>query len=75
MKIETIKKYLNDKIYGWYRNAEIDYEVNGKFIDAKIAGHDLKIIWEEMGERMEMVIEWFTEYTLEQLYNIWMEMA
>ena len=38
-------------------------------------GNDLKIIWEEMGKRLEMIVEWFTEYTPEQIYNIWMEMA
>lgn len=31
--------------------------------------------WEKMGERLEIVIDWYTEYTLEQLYNIWMEAA
>lgn len=76
MKIEIIKKYLEQKITnGWYKNAEIDYGVTGKFLDAEIIGNDLKIIWEEMGERLEYVVGWFTEYSLEQIYNIWMEMA
>lgn len=76
MKIERIKSYLEQKITNsWYKNAEIDYGVTGKFLDAEITGNDLKIIWEEMGERLEYVVGWFTEYSLEQIYNIWMEMA
>lgn len=76
MKIENIRNYLENKITNsWYKNAEIDYGVTGHFIDAEIFGNDLKVSWEEMGERLEMVINWFTEYSPEQLYNIWMEMA
>ena len=37
--------------------------------------NDLLIIWEEMGEKQELIIADFTEYTPEQIYNIWMEMA
>lgn len=35
--------------------------------------NNLEIIWEEMGEQFEMIVSWFTEYTPEQIYNIWME--
>ncbi len=74
MKLSYIKNYLNEKITNsWYRNAAIDYGITGKFIDAEIINNNLKIIWEEMGESLEMVISWFGEYTPEQLYNIWME--
>ncbi len=76
MKLENIKNYLNEKITNsWYANAAIDYGITGKFIDCEAIGNNLKIIWEEMGERFEMVVDWFTEYSLEQIYNIWMEMA
>lgn len=74
--IEKIKNYLEQKITNsWYKNAEIDYGVTGKFLDAEITGNDLKIIWEEMDERLEYVVGWFQEYSMEQIYNIWMEMA
>lgn len=73
MNIGMVKNYLNRKITNWYRNAEIDYNISGKFIDAKEEGNNLRIIWEEMGERLEMTINWFREYHLEHLYNIWME--
>ena len=72
----TIKTYLNEKITNsWYKNAEIDYGITGKCLDCEAVENDLLIIWEEMGKRLEMIVEWFTEYTPEQIYNIWMEMA
>lgn len=74
MTLTNIKNYLEHQItYSWYLNAAIDYGTSGKFIDCEVNGHNLKIIWEEMGQRLEAVIAWFTEYTLEQLYDIWME--
>lgn len=74
MTLTNIKNYLNERITNsWYRNAEIDYGITGKFLDVEIIGNNLKIIWEEMGERLEMIVSWFTEYSMEQIYNIWME--
>lgn len=76
MKLQNIKNYLNEKITNnWYKNSEIDYGISGKFLDCEAIGNNLKIIWEEMGERLEMIVSWFTEYTPEQIYNIWMEMS
>lgn len=40
----------------------------------EIIGEDLKIIWKEMGEWFEYLVEWFVDYTLEQIYDIWMEL-
>ena len=72
----TIKNYLNEKITNsWYKNAEIDYGITGKFLDCEAVENDLLIIWEEMGEKQELIIAAFTEYTPEQIYNIWMEEA
>ena len=72
----TIKTYLNEKITNsWYKNAEIDYGITGKFLDCEAVENDLLIIWEEMGKKQELIIAAFTEYTPEQLYNIWMEGA
>lgn len=68
-----MENYLKEKITSWYKNAELDYGITGKFITCETIGNDLKIIWEEMGERFEMIVAWFTEYTAEQVYNIWME--
>ena len=76
MAIETIKKYLKNQITNsWYYNSKIDYGIEGKFLNAEIIEKDLKIVWNEMGKQLEMVITYFAEYTLEQLYTIWMEIA
>lgn len=48
----TIQNYLNEKITNsWYKNAEIDYGITGKFLDCEAVENDLLIIWEEMGEK------------------------
>lgn len=73
-KVEAVAKYLNNKITGWYENARIDYGVSGKFLSCKADGENgIRINWEEEGKEYTMVINWFTEYTTEHLYNIWME--
>ncbi len=75
MKIETIKEYLKDKINNrWYLFAKEDYNIDGHFIDCELLDKNtLKITWEEMNKQKEMTIAYYWDYTLEQLYNIWME--
>lgn len=68
-----MKKYMEKKINRWYENAHIDYDIEGKFINATMIGNDLEIIWDEMGQKYRMVIYWATEYAADDLYNIWME--
>lgn len=71
-KVEAVAQYLNNKITGWYENTSI-YGMSGKFIGCKAEGeHGIRINWEENGKEYTMVINWFTEYPAEQLYNIWM---
>lgn len=73
-KVKAVAQYLNNKITGWYENARIDYGVSGKFLSCKAEGENgIRINWEENGKEYTMVINWFTEYTIEHLYNIWME--
>lgn len=73
-KVKAAAQYLSNKITGWYENARIDYGVNGKFLSCKAEGENgIRINWEENGKEYTMVINWFTEYTTEHLYNIWME--
>jgi hypothetical protein len=73
-KVKAVAQYLNNKITGWYENARIDYGVSGKFLSCKAEGENgIRINWEEEGKEYTMVINWFTEYTTEHLYNIWME--
>lgn len=72
--LELIKNYLENKItYSWYKNAKIDYNVNGKFLNIKIDDNNLIIMHKEEKNIFKTVIAWFQEYTPEQLYNIWME--
>ena len=75
MKLETIKEYLKDKINNrWYVFAKEDYNIDGYFIDCELVDKDhLKITWNEMGKINELIIAYFWDYELEQLYNIWME--
>ncbi|MDE6182787.1 MAG: hypothetical protein K2F59_06250 [Eubacteriales bacterium] len=71
---KMVKNYLERKINNWYINAEMDYGVTGKFIDAKVIDKEhLLITWEENGETEEMVINYFETYSQENLYNIWIE--
>lgn len=73
-KVKAVAQYLSSKITGWYENARIDYGVSGKFLSCKAEGENgIRINWEEEGKEYTMVINWFTEYTTEHLYNIWME--
>ena len=73
-KEQLINNYLRIKItYSWYKNAKIDYNINGKFIKATIKDNDLIIYHEEEGQEFKTIINYYNEYNLEQLYNIWME--
>lgn len=72
--LKKIKEYLKERINNsWYVNAKRDYNINGSFVDCLIYGNYLKITYLENGEYKEQVISYYQEYTLEQLYNIWME--
>lgn len=75
MKFERAKEYLKNKINNsWYANAKEDYNIDGHFIDCELLDENtLKVIWDEMGNTNEMIINYYWDYTLEQLYNIWME--
>lgn len=75
MKIETIKEYLKNKINNsWYVLTKEDYNIDGHFKDCYIKDNDYLVIeCEEMNEQKEMTIAYYWDYTLEQLYNIWME--
>ena len=73
LNVETLRDYLKHKITNWYRNAKLDYDVNGRFKNIKTCGEHLVIVWEEEGKEQELEIVYYNDYTLEQLYNIWME--
>lgn len=71
---EELKNYLQNKIdNSWYKNAKIDYNLNGSFIDIEVIGNNLYIYHEEEQEKYQTVIAWFEDYNKENIYNIWME--
>ena len=73
MSVKQLEKYLENHIKNWYYNSFLDYGINGRFIRAEVSGNDLTITWEEKGQRFRLVVVWYTEYTPEQVYNIWAE--
>ena len=75
MKFERVKEYLKDVINNrWYKFAKEDYNIDGKFIDCVLLDENtIKVITEEMKERQEKIINYYWDYTLEQLYAIWQE--
>ena len=73
MTVKQLEKYLENHIKNWYYNSFLDYGINGRFIRAEVSGNDLTITWEEKGQRFRLVVVWYTEYTPEQVYNIWAE--
>lgn len=66
--------YLKDKINNsWYKNAKLDYGVNGKVKDISINNDKMTIIVDEDGKEMKSTINYVSDYSPEQLYNIWQE--
>ena len=75
MNFKIIKEYLKNVINNrWYVFAKEDYNIDGKFIDCILLDKDtLKIITEEEGKIQEKIINYYWDYSLEQLYYIWQE--
>lgn len=69
------ENYLRNSINNWYRNAKIDYGVNGKYVDTKLDGSgNLIIYYEEDGKRKTYNFgKYWEDYTPQQVYNVWME--
>jgi len=68
-----LSNYLKHKINNWYINAKEDYGVAGRFINIKTCGEHLNIEWVENGKIHDLDIGYYNNFTMEQLYNIWME--
>lgn len=74
--VSSAKSGLKSKIDNWYRNAKIDYGVSGKFIDVREESGALVVYWEEDGKRKKYSFgKYWDDYSVDQLYNIWMEQA
>lgn len=82
-KKETSKyhDYLKSKINdSWYKNSKIDYDIDGKLLDTTLKDDTLSIIWEEKKpnsekKKFKMDIPYASDYTNEQLYNIWSDQS
>ncbi len=70
--LQRIKAEFNMKISKWYEDAKIDYDINGRFLDAVIDENGLTIFWEEEGKKYKMNFKWYEQYTVDQMYDIWM---
>lgn len=71
---EELKNYLQNKIdNSWYKNAKIDYDINGQFVNIEIIENNLYIYHEEEQEKYQTIIAWFEDYNKENIYDIWME--
>lgn len=74
---DFLKSKINDN---WYKNAKLDYGVEGKLLNTSLKDDTLTITWEEKEPNEEkktykMNIPYASEYTNEQLYNIWSEQS
>lgn len=69
MKLENVENYFKNKITDRYYNAKNDCGIEDFSIEEE--GLDLKIVCEEMGEKLEITIVRWAKYTPKQIYNIW----
>lgn len=75
-----IKAYLEEHINRWYRIAEADYGIKGKFIDVKFEkkqnGKDVTVYFKEDGRIYKTTIFMDDEVDgIDYVYNVWMEDA
>lgn len=71
---QMVEGYLTDKIdNSWYRNAKIDFGVNGKVEKVNYNNEVVTVYFKEDGKRFVWSFGHYSDYTPEQLYNIWQE--
>lgn len=66
-------EYMKERVTNYWKNAKIDYDVDGEFIDSYIRYERLYIQWREFEITYTMYIDRYNEYTPEDCFNIWME--
>ena len=73
--VEAKTTYLTDAITEWYKNANQDYGVSGRLISIIYFAEcdTLTIIVDEDDERYQCNLKYSSDYSAEELYNIWME--
>lgn len=73
-RINRLNQYFKSCMDRWYENARLDYGIDGHFDGLEMVDHKtLKVHFTEQGENIVTTLIWPSEYTDEQLWNIWME--
>ena len=71
--IPELKKYLARRINEYYANASRDYDISGGYESATISGSDLIIAFYDDGEHYKAKIAYYSDYTPEQLFNLFID--
>lgn len=70
--------HTNNKLNNWYKNAKLDYNVDGS-ANTEIVGDEIKINYTENGVSKVWSMVFYPEYVsengLDYFFNIWMEQA
>ena len=73
-----IENYTNSKLNNWYKNAKLDYNVDGSGT-TKIENNEIKINFTENGVSktwsMAFYPEYVTENGLDYFFNVWADEA
>lgn len=73
-----IENFTNNKLTNWYKNAKIDFNVDG-FATTKIEENEIKIDYTENGVSKTWSMVFYPEYAIENgldyFFNVWMEEA
>lgn len=73
-----IENYTNSKLNNWYKNAKLDFNVDGSGT-TKIEKNEIKINYTENGVSkiwsMAFYPEYATENGLDYFFNVWAEQA
>ena len=73
-RINRLIQYFKANMARWYENARLDYGIDGHFDGLEMVDDKtLKVHFTEQGENLVTTLIWPSEYTDEQLWNIWQE--
>ena len=76
--MEKVIRYTNARLASWYRDAKLDYGVEGSG-ETRIEGNEIFIDFTENGVSSTWSMAFYPEYVLdngiEYFFNVWMEEA
>jgi hypothetical protein len=73
LDIDALRDYLKYRIGNWYKVVKEDYNISGEFINIATSNGHLIIKWIEEGKECIQEIHYYNDYTMEQIYDIWVE--